>query len=318
MSAHKHHADSMLREEYDVFTSRIRPGQDITTALNAGGLVLLGPGEYTISDDVVIQAPTMLTVQGAGKRRTIINCTAGITISTNDVADYADHGGITLCTSFENLTLFGPSSRDIDCITISWATRLRFADVEFRRWRQAINAVRWWDSQLTCCNFLTCGTLSYPVISLDELPNELYEDTFNNSNNIVLTGCDFERNLGTCIKFFTGTTGCRLNSNRFHGDLPTPVAAPHLLFHTGSYSNTVNGNAFVDCGAACIELDDSDGNMIVANRFNSSEVGINFLNGSRDNVIVANTFGIGPGSVVDEVTGTTTNNELAYNPGYTP
>jgi parallel beta-helix repeat protein len=314
MSAAKHHADSMLLQEYDVYGDRIRPGHDITAAINAGGLVLLGPGDYTISDDVLIQAPKMLTVQGAGRRRTTINCTAGITISTDDVEDY----DIALCTSFENLTFFGPAARDIDCITISWATRLRFADVEFRRWRQAINAARWWDSQLTNCNFLTCGNSTYPVITLDELPNAEYEDTFVNSNNIVFMGCDFERNLGTCIKFMTGTTACRFIGNRCHGDLPTPAAVPHLWFHTGSYSNTVQGNSFVDCGDACITLDDSDGNMIMGNRFGSSEVGVSFLNGARDNVIVGNTFGIGPGSVVTEILGTTTNNELAYNPGYTP
>lgn len=314
MSLHKHKADSMGLQEYGEYTSMIRPGTDISARLSEGGLVLLGPGEYTINEPVVLEFPTQLTLRGAGRRQTVINCTAGITIQTEDIEDYS----LALCTIIEGLTLYGPSARDIDAITISWATRLRFQDVEFRRWRQAIYAQRWWDSEVISCNFLTCGNSTYPVISIEDLPNPDLTDNEIGSNSIVFLSSHVERCLGTGIFLGNQTTGVRICASKFHGDLPDAALVPHIECGTDSYANMIECCQLVNGGAECILLDDSDGNMIIGNKFQSSEIGVSFQNGSRDNVVVGNTFGIGNGSVVDEIVGVLTNNEIANNPGYVP
>lgn len=311
MGIAKTYADTMGMQEYNLNPGFITPNQDITAALNRGGLVQLGVGTYYLSDTVNIQFPKQLTLRGAGRRQTVIECTAGFSISTEDVDDY----NLALCTIIEGCTLYGPVARDIDAVSISWATRLRFQDVEFRRWRQAIYALRWWDSEVISCNFLTCGTSTYPVISLDELENAALEDAEENSNSIVFLSSHIERCFGTGIKLGYGTTGCRIIGTKFHGDLPDAAAVPHIELAAGSYANMIVACQLVNGGdsTACIKIDDSDGNMIQANRFDSSDIGIEFANSPAGNVVTGNTFGYGPGAVTTAISGDTTGNVVDHN-----
>lgn len=315
MSIHKTHADSLGMQEYDVYTSMIRPGSDITKRLAQGGLIMLGPGNYYVSEAITIQYPTQIMLRGAGRQQTIINTEAPITISTDDVEDYE----LVKYSRFEGVTFLGPVTRTFACFEISWASRFSFIDFEIRRYTQAIDAMRMWDFEFLNGQFVNCGTSVLPAVDIQLLENASMLEHLTASNNNAFTNCLWEPTLGIGLRFGAGSTGNRVLGCKWHGDTPA-LPYDHIVFEPDSYANVIMGNALVNCGNRAIVLDDSDGNMIIGNRISNCDVaGIAFENGSVDNVIIGNSFGIGPGSNnVEDITGTTTDNEIANNPGYVP
>lgn len=295
----------------------LRGAVELAPYLNAGGLIYLAEGdEYTISDPVTITYPTKVSLRGVGRQRTIINVSVGITIETEDIADSSDSYNLTNWSSFQGVTFFGPSARNIDCFTVDWASRLFWSDCELRRFRSAVVGSRMWDSEFLNTAFVNCGDSTHAMVILQRLANGALAATFTNSNNIAFTNCHWEPTLGIGLLLSDGTCGCRVLGSKFHGDLPSPVAYDHLKLASGAYANLIHGNCFVNCGASGITLDDSDGNSIMGNRFAACVAGMTFANSPADNAVVGNSFGIGAGSSnTADISGSTSGNEVANNPG---
>lgn len=319
MSVAKTYADSMIGQEYGHFPGRHHGAIDITSLLQSGGLIELDVGEeYTLTGNVVIDYNVpKITLRGAGRQRTIINVTGTIEFRTvDDDGDYE----LSQWHSFEGLTFMGPSGvRTLDFMTINFANRLRFTDVEWRRMRTAITANRLWDSDFLHCSWHNCGVgVAYPAVIFQKMTDPPDSDPTYATNNVSITNCMFEPNEGPSLVLREATRSCRIMGNKFHGPLPSEEW-DHLIIEDGSYVNEVLGNVFANTDGVGLTLDDADGNLIIGNRFGSCGTGILLANSPASNAIVANSFGIGTGqSNGTDIDGSTVGNEVANNPGYTP
>jgi hypothetical protein len=265
-------------------------GEDLADRLERGGVVELDAGTYKLSRPVVLTAPHKVTVRGAGRQRTIIECKASdepaITIRSD--APRAMYSW----SSFEGVSFVGPGSST--CVRVLWATRLQFVDCEWLGWSTAVDGYQVWDSSFDRCSFSRCGSTTSPVVSLQALDQA---KVFTNSNNVAFTSCQFEPNAGISLLLGWNTRKCRLVGCKFHGDLPTPAAAHHLVMDNAQ-GNTITACNFANCGGAAIQINGGQGNVITANQVGKSRFGVQLAGGATKNLIAQNAF-----AVVDDANG---------------
>jgi hypothetical protein len=320
MSIHKTYYDSLAMREYGHHVGMVRGAVDLTAAFQAGGQIDLDEGdEFTLTGNVVIDSSIpKLTVRGRGRQKTIINVSGTIEFAASDGEDFST---VPLWHNFEGLTFFGPTGvRSLDFMTFNYASRCRFFDVEWKRMRTAITANRLHDTDFLYCAWSVCGLgVAYPAVILQRATDKAAEDeqTYK-SNNVTFGYCIWEPNYGPSLVLAEETRSCRIMNSKWHG--PQPEEEWNHLVIEDSHSNEIMGNVFANTDGAGITLDgeDTEGNLIIGNRFAGLGTGIAFANGAVNNAIVANAFGLGAGgNNTNDSTGTTAGNELANNPGYT-